>query len=85
MIKKNPLRCKNILLHANNMVKYMPINKTSMNMINPIMDFTMNDQTGGGGGGGGGAAGAHGSTSSSSHGHLQRFLQRFLQPIYTFY
>ncbi len=40
-------------MHANNMVKYMPINKTSMNMINPIMDFTMNDQTGGGGGGGG--------------------------------
>jgi hypothetical protein len=46
-----------MLMHANNMVKYMPINKTSMNMINPIMDFTMNDQTGGGGGGGGGGEG----------------------------
>ena len=40
MIKKNPLRCKNILLHANNMVKYMPIDKTSMSMISPILDFT---------------------------------------------
>ena len=52
LLKRNPTQCKNMLMHANNMVKYMPINKTSMNMINPILDFTMNDQTGGGGGGG---------------------------------
>ena len=40
MIKRNPLRTKNILLHANNMVKYMPIDKSSMDMISPIIDFT---------------------------------------------
>jgi len=57
LLKRNPTQCKNMLMHANNMVKYMPINKTSMNMINPIMDFTMNDQTGGGGGSGGGGEG----------------------------
>jgi hypothetical protein len=40
MIKKNPDRTKNILLHANNMVKYMPFDKSSMDMLNPILDFT---------------------------------------------
>jgi 5-methylcytosine-specific restriction endonuclease McrA len=40
MIKRNPLKCKHILLHANNMVKYMPIDKSSMDMISPIIDFT---------------------------------------------
>ena len=40
LIKKNPLRCKNILLHANNVIKYMPIDKSSMDMISPIIDFT---------------------------------------------
>ena len=40
LIKKNPARCKNILLHANNVVKYMPIDKSSMDMISPIIDFT---------------------------------------------
>jgi len=40
MMKKNPTRSKNILLHANNMIKYMPIDKSSMSMISPILDFT---------------------------------------------
>jgi hypothetical protein len=40
MIKKNPTRCKNILFHANNVVKYMPIDKSSMDMLSPILDFT---------------------------------------------
>jgi len=47
VIKRDPKQCKNILLCANNMVKYMPIDKSSMNMISPIIDFT----DGGGGGG----------------------------------
>jgi hypothetical protein len=42
LIKKNPLKFKNILLHANNVVKYMPIDKSSMDMISPILDFTTN-------------------------------------------
>jgi len=48
LLKRNPAQCKNMLLHANNMVKYMPIDKSSMNMINPILDFTTSEQTGGG-------------------------------------
>ena len=40
LIKRNPARCKNILLHANNVVKYMPIDKSSMDMLSPLIDFT---------------------------------------------
>ena len=40
LVKRNPSKCKNILLHANNMIKYMPIDKSSMDMISPIIDFT---------------------------------------------
>jgi hypothetical protein len=40
MIKRNPLQSKNLLLCANNMVKYMPIDKSSMDMISPIFDLS---------------------------------------------
>uniref|UniRef100_A0A6C0KXZ4 HNH nuclease domain-containing protein n=1 Tax=viral metagenome TaxID=1070528 RepID=A0A6C0KXZ4_9ZZZZ len=40
LIKKNPEKCKSMLLHANNMVKYMPIDKSSLDMLSPIIDFT---------------------------------------------
>jgi hypothetical protein len=40
MIKRNPLRSKNLLLYTNNLIKYMPIDKNSMDMISPIIDFT---------------------------------------------
>jgi hypothetical protein len=40
MVKRNPARCKNLLLHANNVVKYMPIDKSSMDMLSPLIDFT---------------------------------------------
>ena len=54
MMKRNPAECKTMLHHANNVVKYMPINKSGLNMINPILDFTtghhdaqeQSDQTG---------------------------------------
>ena len=42
MIKRNPLRSKNLLLYANNAIKYMPIDKSSIDMITPIFDFTNN-------------------------------------------
>lgn len=48
VMKRNPAECKNMLLCANNMVKYMPIDKSSMDMLNPIMDFTSKTQWGGG-------------------------------------
>lgn len=40
LIKRNPLQTKNMLLYTNNMIKYMPIDKSSMDMISPIFDLT---------------------------------------------
>jgi hypothetical protein len=40
LIKRDPLQSKKMLLYANNMIKYMPIDKKSMNLISPIFDFT---------------------------------------------
>jgi hypothetical protein len=40
MIKHNPLQTKNMLLYTNNMIKYMPIDKSSMDMISPIFDLS---------------------------------------------
>ena len=42
MIKRNPGQTKNMLLCTNNMIKYMPIEKSSMDMISPIFDLTNN-------------------------------------------
>ena len=40
MIKRNPMQTKNMLLYTNNMIKYMPIDKSSMDMISPIFDLS---------------------------------------------
>jgi len=40
LIKKNPNNAKNILLHANDYIKYMPINKSTIDSFSPIFDFT---------------------------------------------
>jgi hypothetical protein len=40
LLKKNPNKGRNMLLYANNLVKFMPIDKTSMDMLSPIIDFT---------------------------------------------
>jgi len=40
LLKKNPNQGRNMLLYANNIVKFMPIDKTSMDMLSPIIDFT---------------------------------------------
>jgi len=40
LLKRNPSQGKNMLLYANNVVKFMPIDKTSMDMLSPIIDFT---------------------------------------------
>ena len=42
MIRRNPGQTKNMLLYTNNMIKYMPIDKSSMDMITPIFDLTNN-------------------------------------------
>lgn len=40
VVKRNPAQSKHILHHANNMVKYMPIDRSYMSIISPILDFT---------------------------------------------
>ena len=40
LLKKNPNQGRNMLLYANNMVKFLPIDKSSMDMLSPIIDFT---------------------------------------------
>jgi len=40
LLKRNPNQGRNMLLYANNLVKFMPIDKTSMDMLSPIIDFT---------------------------------------------
>lgn len=46
MIKRNPAQSKNMLHCANNMVKYLPVDKSSLSMLNPIMDFTVGGNDG---------------------------------------
>ena len=45
LLKKNPSQCKNMLLYANNYIKYLPIDKNSMDMLSPIIDFTSNSKS----------------------------------------
>ena len=40
LLKRNPRQGRNMLLYANNVVKFMPIDKTSMDMLSPVFDFT---------------------------------------------
>jgi hypothetical protein len=47
IIKRNPNDSRKILMNANNVVKYMPIDKSAMDMISPILDFTTQGQNGG--------------------------------------
>jgi hypothetical protein len=40
VLKRNPSKGKDMLLYANNYIKYLPIDKNSMDMLSPIIDFT---------------------------------------------
>jgi hypothetical protein len=40
VLKKNPGQCKNLLLSANDAVKFIPLSKSSLDMLSPIFDFT---------------------------------------------
>ena len=43
LFKKSPHQGKNMLQYANNVVKYMPIDKSSLEIFSPIFDFTSNE------------------------------------------
>jgi 5-methylcytosine-specific restriction protein A len=40
LIKKNPLVAQNILTTSNEYIKYLPIDKNTMNLISPVLDFS---------------------------------------------
>jgi hypothetical protein len=40
LLKRNPQQGRDMLLYANNVVKFMPIDKSSMDLLSPIIDFT---------------------------------------------
>ena len=40
MVKRNPLQTKNLLYYTNNMIKMMPIDRSSMDMLSPIFDLS---------------------------------------------
>ena len=40
LMKRNPDKSKQMLLYTNNLIKYMPIDKSTVDMISPIFDFT---------------------------------------------
>ena len=40
LLKRNPDQGRNMLLCANNLVRFLPIDKNSMDMLSPIIDFT---------------------------------------------
>jgi hypothetical protein len=44
LLKRNPNQGRNMLLYANNVVKFMPIDKSSMDMLSPIIDFTSQNE-----------------------------------------
>ena len=47
LLKRNPQQGRKMLLYANNMVKFMPIDKSSLDMLSPIIDFTSKNDTDG--------------------------------------
>ena len=51
-IKKNPEQSRSMFMHANDIIKYMPVSKDTADMISPFLDFTNKTAFFGGGGGG---------------------------------
>ena len=43
--KKYPSQSNSMLIHANDIIKYMPIDKTSKDLLSPIIDMTMSKET----------------------------------------
>lgn len=40
MMRKNPQKSRNFLYYANNVIKFLPIDRNSVDMLSPIIDFT---------------------------------------------
>ena len=44
-IKKQPAESKGLLRHANNLIKYMPVDKATADLISPLFDFTKTQES----------------------------------------
>jgi 5-methylcytosine-specific restriction endonuclease McrA len=44
LLKKNPLRARDIVTASNDYIKYLPIDRNTSNIISPILDFTSKQQ-----------------------------------------
>jgi 5-methylcytosine-specific restriction endonuclease McrA len=44
LLKKNPLRAREIVTASNDYIKYLPIDRNTSNIISPILDFTSKQQ-----------------------------------------
>ena len=44
-IKKSPIKSRGLLVHANNIIKYMPVDKNTKDILGPLFDFSnLNDE-----------------------------------------
>ena len=43
LIKRNPIQGRKMLVSANNLIKFMPIDKSSLDLLTPIIDYTSSD------------------------------------------
>lgn len=43
-LKKNPKESRSLLVHANDLIKYLPIDKNTTDFISPLIDFTSKNQ-----------------------------------------
>ena len=68
LFKRNPEQGKNMLQSAHNAVKYMPIDKSSLEMFTPIFDFTSNSNGYNEGNGEGNGEGNRGSFMENLYG-----------------
>ena len=50
-VKKNPDQSRTMFMHANDIIKYMPVSKDTADIISPFLDFTNKTAFFGGGGG----------------------------------
>ena len=67
-VKKNPDQSRSMFMHANDIIKYMPVSKDTADIISPFLDFTNKTAFfGGGTGGGGGSGSGDGNGSNGSY------------------
>ena len=65
-LRRNPENSRQLMVHANDIIKYMPISKGTADMITPFFDMTGGPSPNDGGASGGQTSGASGSASGGA-------------------